>query len=97
MALSLASTGDIAQGRVHYDQALELYDPVEHQLLANRFGTDSRVSILSFRSLVLWFLGYPEAALADAAQAIREARETGQAADVDVRAIHHRGNPNLLR
>jgi class 3 adenylate cyclase/predicted ATPase len=80
MALSLASTGDIVQGRVHYDQALELYDPVEHQLLANRFGTDSRVSILSFRSLVLWFLGYPEAALADAAQAIREGRETGQAA-----------------
>jgi predicted ATPase len=29
---------------------------------------------------VLWFLGYPEAALADAAQAVREARETGQAA-----------------
>jgi predicted ATPase len=41
---------------------------------------DSRVSILSFRSLALWSLGYPEAALTDADDAIRNAREMGQAA-----------------
>jgi predicted ATPase len=80
MALSLASTGDLAQGRTHYDQALAHHDLVEHRALATRFGADSRVSIFSFRSLILWFLGYSEAALADAAQAVREARETGQAA-----------------
>jgi class 3 adenylate cyclase/predicted ATPase len=76
MAVSLASTGDVAQGRAHYDQALALYNPVEHRSLATRFaGHNAR----SFRSLILWFLGYPEAALADAAQAIRETRESGQA------------------
>jgi len=37
-------------------------------------------SILSGRSLVLWFLGYPEAALADAKRSLEDAREIGQAA-----------------
>jgi predicted ATPase len=35
---------------------------------------------LSYRSLALWVLGYPEAALADADQAINDARAIGQAA-----------------
>jgi len=35
---------------------------------------------LSFRSLTLWFLGYPETALADIDQALKIAREIGQAA-----------------
>jgi predicted ATPase len=36
------------------------------------------VSILGFRSQTLWYLGYPEAALADADRAVRAAREIGQ-------------------
>jgi hypothetical protein len=38
------------------------------------------VAILSFRSQVLWLLGYPEAALADADGALKHAREIGHAA-----------------
>jgi purine-cytosine permease-like protein len=38
------------------------------------------VTILGFRSLALWYLGYPVAALADADSAIRAAREIGQPA-----------------
>jgi predicted ATPase len=37
------------------------------------------VSILSFRSLALWVLGYPERALADAERALDDAREIGHA------------------
>ena len=77
-------TGDIAQGRAHFDQALALYDPAEHRPLATRFGADVRAVILFFRSLVLWLLGYPEAALADAEQALNYAREIGQAATLMV-------------
>jgi class 3 adenylate cyclase/predicted ATPase len=80
MGLSSLFTGDIAVARAHLDQAIALYDPAEHRPLATRFGVDSRVSILSFRSLALWSLGYPEAALTDADDAIRNAREMGQAA-----------------
>ena len=80
MGTSLLTTGDIAEGRAHYDRAIALYDPAEHRPLATRFGQDVGVSILSFRSWVLWWLGYPEAALADAGDALRDAREIGQAA-----------------
>ena len=64
MGVSLAITGDFAQGRAHSDQAFLLYDPAVHRPLATRFGgVDYRAAILSFRSLTLWMLGYPEAAL----------------------------------
>ncbi len=80
MAISLASTGDIAEGRAHYDQALALYDPAEHRPLAMRFGQDAGVTVLCHRSWALFCLGYPEAALADAQKAFKDAREIGHAA-----------------
>ena len=80
MAISLLETGDIAQGRAHFDRALALYDPVKHRPLATRFGQDARVAALSYRAWAMWLLGYPEAALADADQALKDAREIGQAA-----------------
>jgi predicted ATPase len=80
MGYSLLSTGDIAEGRVHLDRALALYDPAEHRPLATRFGQDTRVAILSRRSWALWLLGYPEAALRDADDMLKDAREVGQAA-----------------
>ena len=79
MGVSLTHTGDIAQGRAHYDRAIAFYDPTEHRALAARFASDPGVAILVFRSLTLWFLGYPEAALADIEQALRYAREIGHA------------------
>ena len=85
MGISLLFTGDIAVARAHLDQAIALYDPAEHRPLATRFGVDSRVSILSFRSLALWLLGYPEAALRDADDALKNAREMGQAATLMLR------------
>ena len=80
MGASLVHTGDIAHGRVHYDQALALFDPAEHRPLATRFGQDDRVSVLCYRSMALWTLGYPDAALADTNNALCDARAMGQAA-----------------
>jgi class 3 adenylate cyclase/predicted ATPase len=80
MGSSLFSTGDFAESRPHYDQAIALYDPAEHRPLATRFGQDVGVATLSYRSWTLWLLGYPDAALADSDQAISNAREIGQAA-----------------
>ena len=80
MGMSLLTTGDIAEGRVHLDHALALYAPAEHRQLATRFGQDVAVATLAFRSLASWMLGYPMAALADTEQAISNAREIGQAA-----------------
>ena len=67
------------EGRVHFDRALALYDPAEHRSLATRFGQDVRVAALSWRSMALWLLGYPAAALVDADHALKDARGVGQA------------------
>jgi predicted ATPase len=82
MGVSLLHTGDIEEARVHIDRAIALYDPAKHRPLATRFGQDIRVALLFYRSLALWPLGYPEAALAEAHRAVRDAREIGQAASL---------------
>jgi tetratricopeptide (TPR) repeat protein len=71
MGISLLHTGDIAEGRAHLDKALAL---------GTRFSSEGGVLVLSFRSRTLWLLGYPEAALRDADDALRNARELGHAA-----------------
>jgi predicted ATPase len=97
MGTSLLFAGDIAQGRAHYDQALALYDPGEHRSLAARFGQDVRVAILSYRSWALWMLGYADAALADADQALSDAREIGLAATLMYALFHSSYTHTLCR
>jgi class 3 adenylate cyclase/predicted ATPase len=80
MGVSLLHTGDLAAGRTHFDKGIALYDPAEHRPLATRFGVDTQVVNLAFRSWTLWLLGYPEAALRDNAAALKNAREMDQAA-----------------
>ena len=74
MGITLMETGNVAQSRTHYNQAIALYNPAEHRALATRFGQDMRVAALSYRSWALWLLGFPEAAGRDAEQALKEAR-----------------------
>src|ERR1700730_14981826 len=93
--MSLLFTGDIAEGREHLDQAIALYDPAEHRPLATRFSVDTGVTILSYRSRALWLLGYPEAALRDADDALKKAREMGQAATL-MWALNHTAIPYTL-
>jgi predicted ATPase len=95
MGMDLMATGDVAEGRGHLDQAIALYDPAEHRPLAARFGTDTAVTVLACRSSALWLLGYPEAALRDADDALRSAREIGQAATL-MYALCHASIPYTL-
>ena len=87
MGSSLVNTGDIAAGRAHLDQAIALYDLTAHRPLATRFGQDVGVAALSYRSFAMWVLGYPKAALRDNDDAVRNAREIGQAATL-MYALH---------
>jgi predicted ATPase len=82
MGASLVLTGDLVEGRMHLDQAIMRSDPAEYRSLYKRslFLIDPRTSALFHRSLALQVLGYPETALADAEQALSEARETGNPA-----------------
>jgi class 3 adenylate cyclase/predicted ATPase len=88
MGSSLLFTGNIAESRPHFNQAIALYDPAEHRPLATRFGQDVGVFILSNRSFALWMLGYPDAALADINHALKYGREIDQAATL-MYALNH--------
>jgi tetratricopeptide (TPR) repeat protein len=80
LGMSLVFRGDFVQSQPHFDRAIALYNPELHRPLATRFGGgDGRVVTWSLRSWALWMLGYPEAALADAERALKDAREIGQA------------------
>ena len=46
------------------------------------------MTILSYRSVALWVLGYPEAALADAEHALNDARDIGHAATLMYALTH---------
>ena len=88
VGVSLLLTGDISEGRESLDRAITLYDPVEHPTLAARFAVDIAVSIWCYRSIALWLLGYPDAALADTKRVVQHARGIGQAASL-MFALHH--------
>ena len=68
VGMSLLHTGDITEARAHLDRAIALYDPAAHRPLATRFGQDVLVITLLRRSMALWTLGYPDAAVADTDQ-----------------------------
>ncbi len=78
-ANALALTGELVDGKEHYDRALAIYDPSEHGPLMTRSGRDVGVTLLSFRSMCVWQLGYPAASRNDAERAVKDARAAGQA------------------
>ena len=79
MGATLCLSGEFGAARRHLDQAVALYRPEEHRPLAARFGQDIGVAALGYRSLVLYRLGYPESALVDGDEALKGARDLGQA------------------
>jgi hypothetical protein len=75
--------GDMAEGRAHLEQTVVLYNATEHRTPAMRYGGEDPVVASSFfRSKALWILGYTDAALVDAQQALKIARESGNAASL---------------
>jgi class 3 adenylate cyclase/predicted ATPase len=79
-ANALALTGNFVGGKEHYDRALAIYDPAKHRPVTTRSGRDVGVSLLSSRASCLYNLGYHAASRNDAERAVKNARETGQAA-----------------
>ena len=78
-ANALALTGDLVDGKEHYDRALAIYDPAEHRQLTTRSGRDVGVALLASRSRCMWLLGYPAASRNDTELALKKAREIGHA------------------
>jgi predicted ATPase len=50
--------------REHLERGVALYDFERHRSLASEHGDDPALTSLAFLAIVLWFLGYPDRALA---------------------------------
>jgi predicted ATPase len=86
-ANAMTLSGDLVNGKEHYDRALAIYDPAEHGPLTTRSGRDVGVALLASRSSCLWQLGYPEASCNDGERALKNARKNGQPATL-MYALH---------
>jgi adenylate cyclase len=54
--------GRLQEARAFLERGVALYDLAEHEHYAYRFGHDPAVTCLSYLSLTLWLLGYPDRA-----------------------------------
>ncbi|HSO74949.1 MAG TPA: hypothetical protein VLU47_08925, partial [Blastocatellia bacterium] len=63
MADQLTWLGRFVDAREHLEQGIALYDSERHSSNVYNYGYDSGVACLSFGSIVLWHLGYPDQAL----------------------------------
>ena len=77
--ISLTMLGKVQAGRDELTRAISGYRPEIHHPLAARFAVDFGISALLYRGLAAWLLGYPEAALKDADEGLKAARELAQA------------------
>ena len=75
MGHTLLWLGEFAPALAHFEQAIALYDPQRHRSLAFTAGQEPGVLARGFASHVLWYLGYPDRALATMREALSQARE----------------------
>ena len=66
--------GEHSVGRIHTEQALAEFDPDKHASLASGYGQDLGAAILSYLTLSLCLLGYPDQAVARGREALARAR-----------------------
>ena len=70
-------TGELRAARRHLERGAELYDREGLGSDATQFGYDSGVACLSFLSLTLWYLGFPEEARERSEEAMALAKALG--------------------
>jgi hypothetical protein len=71
---NLVFAGRFLSYRLHFEEALALYDPTSHRSLVHQVGYHSHVIAQSFLGIVLFGLGFPSQALTLSNEAVAEAR-----------------------
>jgi predicted ATPase len=75
LGMTFLHEGTFARARQHLEQALAIYDPeTHHERAVSEYGGDPHVACLAYLGRTLWFLGYPDQALARAREAVAQAR-----------------------
>jgi predicted ATPase/class 3 adenylate cyclase len=75
LGMVLFLRGEPAPAQTHHTQALAIYTPQEHRVLAVRYGMDLGVASSSWLAWELWQLGYPDQALQHSQAACTLAQE----------------------
>jgi predicted ATPase len=70
LGVTLYHLGAVASAHTHWAQGIALYDPKQHRALAFLYGQDVAVVCHSFAAWALWYLGYPDQALARSQAAV---------------------------
>ncbi len=85
---NLAFTESIEAGMGHLEQAIELFDPASDRSERFRLGPNPGVVSLTTSALLLWIIGFPDRAMARAAQA-EEASAALDHPSTRAYALHH--------
>jgi predicted ATPase len=75
LAATLFYLGEFTAAYTHAQQGLALYDPQQHHVLAIHYGQAPGVVCLVYATWLLWYLGYPDQALARSQEALVLARQ----------------------
>jgi predicted ATPase len=75
MGHTLFWTGEFEPALVHFERAITLSDSQRHRSFALTAGQEPGVPARGFAAHVLWYLGYPDRALATMREALSQARE----------------------
>jgi predicted ATPase len=72
---TLSFLGELVLAREHLEHAIALYDPQKYRSHAFLYAQDPGVHSLSYATLVLWLLGYPDQARKRSLEAFALAQE----------------------
>jgi len=75
LGMSLFWLGEFASARAHVEKSVALYDSQQHNSHSFLFLQEPKMHCLSFTAWSLWFLGYPDQALARMSDALALAQE----------------------
>src|SRR5262249_38077267 len=75
LGLALFMQGAVATAHTHFAQVIALYDAHPHQASAFLYGEDVGVMSRSRTSWTLWYLGYPDQAVARSQAAVTLAQQ----------------------
>jgi predicted ATPase len=85
---TLCFLGELVLARGHLEQAIALYDPQQHRSHAFVYGQDPGVHSLSYATLALWLLGYPDQARKKSIEALALAQELSHPYSLAFALIH---------
>ena len=76
LGATLFYLGAVATAHTHWAQGIALYDPQQHRTSAFLYGVDSGVICHRYAAWALWYLGYPDQALARNHEAVTLAQQS---------------------